>query len=61
MNSARTSKRTLHFTVTTSNINSLILFKEIITVYTQNRKVPQIQKVELLSVKSRWDIVLIGL
>jgi hypothetical protein len=33
-NSARTSKRTPHFTIT--KINWLMLFKEIITVYTEN-------------------------
>jgi hypothetical protein len=33
-NSARTSKRTPHFTIT--KINWLTLFKEIIAVYTEN-------------------------
>jgi hypothetical protein len=35
-NSVRTSKRTPHFTIT--NINWLTLFKEIIAVYTENKK-----------------------
>jgi hypothetical protein len=35
-NSVRTSKRTLHFTIT--KINSLTLFKEMIAVYSESRK-----------------------
>jgi hypothetical protein len=37
-NPVRTSKKTLHFTIT--NINWLMLFKEIIAVYTENHKKP---------------------
>jgi hypothetical protein len=38
-NSVRTSKRTPHFTIT--KINWLILFKEIIAVYTENHTKPK--------------------
>jgi len=37
-NPVRTSKRTPHFTIT--KINWLTLFKEIITVYSENHKKP---------------------
>jgi hypothetical protein len=37
-NSVRTSKRTLHFTIT--KINLLTLFKEIISVYSENHTKP---------------------
>jgi len=37
-NSVRTSKRTPHFTIT--KINWLMLFKEIIAVYTENHTKP---------------------
>jgi hypothetical protein len=37
-NSARTSKRTPHFTIT--KINCLTLFKEIIAVYSENHSKP---------------------
>jgi hypothetical protein len=37
-NSVRTSKRTPHFTNT--NVNWLMLFKEVIAVYSENRKKP---------------------
>jgi hypothetical protein len=37
-NSVRTSKRTQHFTIT--KINWLMLFKEIISVYSENHKKP---------------------
>jgi hypothetical protein len=37
-NSVRTSKRTLHFTIT--KINWLTLFKEIIAVYSENHAKP---------------------
>jgi hypothetical protein len=45
-NPARTSKRTPTFTIT--KINWLTLFKEIITVYSENHKSPYIQNAELL-------------
>jgi hypothetical protein len=38
MNPVRTSKRTQHFTIT--NINWLMLFKEIIAVYGENHAKP---------------------
>jgi hypothetical protein len=37
-NSARTAKKTQHFTIT--KINWLTLFKEIIAVYTENHRKP---------------------
>jgi hypothetical protein len=46
-NSVRTSKRTPYFTVT--KINWLMLFKEIIAVYSENKK--QIQNAAVLIVK----------
>jgi hypothetical protein len=37
-NSVRTAKKTQHFTIT--KINSLMLFREIIAVYSENNKKP---------------------
>jgi hypothetical protein len=48
-NSVRTSKRTPHFTVT--KINWLMLFKEIITVYSDSNKKPTNTKTALHIVK----------
>jgi hypothetical protein len=48
-NSVRTSKRTPHFTIT--KINWLTLFKEIITLNTENHTEVKVQ-MELLSVKA---------
>jgi hypothetical protein len=48
-NSVRTAKKTPHFTIT--KINWLMLFKEIIAVYTENTLNLQIQNVVLLIVK----------
>jgi len=47
-NSVRTSKRTPHFTIT--KINWLMLFKEIIAVYTKNHTKPRIQNAQSLIV-----------
>jgi hypothetical protein len=49
-NSVRTSKRTPHFTIT--KINWLMLFKEIIAVYSENHTKPKIQNTALLTVKA---------
>jgi len=49
-NPVRTSKRTPHFTIT--KINWLMLFKEIIAVYSENHTEPIIQNAELLIVKA---------
>jgi hypothetical protein len=43
-NSVRTSKRTLHFTIT--KINWLTLFKEIIAVYSENHAKPINNKIQ---------------
>jgi hypothetical protein len=48
-NSVRTSKRTPHLTIT--NINWLMLFKEIIAVYSENHAKPT-QNAALLTVKA---------
>jgi hypothetical protein len=53
-NSVRTSKRTPHFTIT--KINWLMLFKEIIAVYSENytkpTDTPYGQSAEMLKVKT---------
>jgi hypothetical protein len=53
-NSARTSKRTPHFTITT--INWLMLFKEIIAVYSENQAKPINTKCSITAYQSRWFI-----
>jgi hypothetical protein len=59
-NSVRTSKRTPHFTITT--INWLMLFKEIIAVYSEDYAKEEIQNAALLTVKAdgsysyRWAL-----
>jgi hypothetical protein len=51
-NSVRTSKRTPHFT----NINWLMLFKEIIAVYIENYSEPVSTKYNLLVVKATGTV-----
>jgi hypothetical protein len=53
-NSVRTSKRTLHFTIT--KINWLMLFKEIIAVYIENHAKPINKKYSITDCESRWFI-----
>jgi hypothetical protein len=53
-NSVHTSKRTPHFTIT--KINWLMLFKEIITVYSENRAKPVNKKCSITDCQSRWFI-----
>jgi hypothetical protein len=53
-NSARTSKRTPHFTITT--INWLMLFKEIIAVYSEKNAKPINTKCSITDCQSRWFI-----
>jgi hypothetical protein len=53
-NSARTSKRTRHFTIT--SINFLTLFKEIIAVYSENHAKPINTKCSITDCQSRWFI-----
>jgi hypothetical protein len=53
-NSVPTSKRTPHFTVT--KINWLTLFKEIITVYSENHAKPINTKCSITDYQSRWFI-----
>jgi hypothetical protein len=53
-NSVRTSKRTPHFTIT--KINWLILFKEIIAVYSENHAKPINTKCSITDCQSRWFI-----
>jgi hypothetical protein len=48
--SVRTSKRTLHITIT--KVNWLMLFKEVILVYTENHTEPINTNTELLFVKA---------
>jgi hypothetical protein len=55
-NSVRTSKRTLHFTIT--KINWLMLFKEIIAVYSENHEKPIDAKFSITECQSRWFIYL---
>jgi len=53
-NAVRTSKRTLHFTIT--NINWLTLFKEIIAVYIENHAKPINTNCSITDYQSRWFI-----
>jgi hypothetical protein len=53
-NSVRTSKRTPDFTIT--KINWLMLFKEIIAVYSENHTKPINTKCSITDCKSRWLI-----
>jgi hypothetical protein len=53
-NSVRTSKRTPHFTIT--KIKWLIMFKEIIAVYSKNHTKPVNTKFTLNDGQSRWCI-----
>jgi len=56
-NSVRTSKRTPHFTIT--KINWLTLFKEIISVYSENHILqPMNTKCSTTNYWSRWCIYL---
>jgi hypothetical protein len=49
-----TSKRTPHFTI--AKIKSLMLFKEIITVYSENHVKPINTKCSIADCQSRWFI-----
>jgi hypothetical protein len=53
-NSVHTSKRTPNFTFT--KINWLMLFKEIITVYSENHAKPINIKCSITDCQSRWFI-----
>jgi hypothetical protein len=53
-NSVHTSKRTLHFTVT--SINFLTLFMEIIAVYSENHAKPINAKCSIPDCQNRWFI-----
>jgi hypothetical protein len=53
-NSVCTSKRTPHFTIT--KINWLMLFKEIIAVYSENLAKPINTKCNITDYQSRWFI-----
>jgi hypothetical protein len=53
-NSARSSKRTPNFTIT--SINFLTLFKEIIAVYSENHAKPINTKCSITDGQSRWLI-----
>jgi hypothetical protein len=53
-NSARTSKRTPHFTI--AKFNWLTLFKEIIAVYSENHAKPINTKCSITDYQSRWFI-----
>jgi hypothetical protein len=55
-NSVHTAKKTQHFTMT--KINWLTLFKEIITVCTENRTKPINIKYRVIDCWSRWYILL---
>jgi hypothetical protein len=52
-NPVRTSKRTLHFTIT--EINWLTLFNEIITVYSENRMKTQSAQLRMLKAGGSQD------
>jgi hypothetical protein len=56
-NSVRTSKRTPHFTVT--KIDWLMLFKEVIAVYSENHTKPVNTKRYIIDCRSRWFILLL--
>jgi hypothetical protein len=53
-NSVHTSKRTPHFTIT--KINWLMLFKEVIAVYSENHAKPISTKCSITDSQSRWFI-----
>jgi hypothetical protein len=53
-NSVRTSKRTPHFTIT--KVNWLMLFREIIAVYSENHAKPLNTKCSITDCQSRWFI-----
>jgi hypothetical protein len=53
-NSVRTSKRTPNFTIT--KINWLMLFREIIAVYSDNHAIPINTKYSITDCQSRWLI-----
>jgi len=53
-NSVRTSKRTPHVTIT--KINCLMLFKEIIAVYSENHTNPIKTKYRITDCQNRWYI-----
>jgi hypothetical protein len=53
-NSVRTSKRTPHFTITV--MNWLMLFKELIAVYSENRTKPINTKCSIADCQRRWFI-----
>jgi hypothetical protein len=53
-NSDRTSKRTPHFTIT--KINWLMLFKEVIAVYSEKHTKPINTKRSITDCPSRWFI-----
>jgi hypothetical protein len=53
-NSVLTLKRTLNFTIT--KLNWLMLFKEIIAVYSENRAKPINAKYSITDCQSRWFI-----
>jgi len=55
-NSVRTSKRTPHFTITKNN--SLMLFKEVIAVYSENHAKPINTKCSITDCQRRWFIYL---
>jgi hypothetical protein len=55
-NSVRTSKRTPHFTIT--KISWLILFKEIISVYSESNTKPTNTKYSVTDCCDSWDIYL---
>jgi hypothetical protein len=55
-NSVRTSKRTPHFTIT--KINWLMLFKEVVAVYSDNHTKPINTKRSITDCQSRWLIQL---
>jgi hypothetical protein len=53
-NSVRTSKRTPHFTIT--KINWLMLFKDIMAVYSENHAKPINTKCSITDCQGRWFI-----
>jgi hypothetical protein len=53
-NSVRTSKRTPNFTI--AKINWLMLFKEIIAVYSENHAKPINTKFSITDCQSRWFV-----
>jgi hypothetical protein len=55
-NPVRTSKRTPRFTIT--KINLLMLFKEIIAVYSENHTKPLNTKCSITDCQSRWFMLL---